>query len=569
MDAKTRDHPWWLMLLLSCFMMNGHGPPLAAQQNEGKITIFPKTADLPDWKVQHWETVIRQDIYYFAWYSAPLGDINGDGYDDFAISSKADTTFIFLGGDPLDHEPDFIVRGGGVGITSGDINRDGRIDLVTAVDDRDWTGEHDPEQRGALRVYLQKEDSPHFDWKEDLLITGVENELVGALINEHSGSVHLLDYNGDGWIDILTKAVDTRDSAKWKGVLYFGGPPENGKPAFHNTYDAEFRLPQIQRLNQPYMLDILIGDINGDSCDDVLIWSMLAERIEYWDLYLGNTSGRVDGPDHILRADIGWSPQKTWSALMDIDADGYADIIDAGKASIRRPLGDVPVFHGRAELPQTILPDDSIPNYNPDRFGDLSPQIACHVGDMNGDGTDDLCMAWNPALGLGTSAWYFYPGGREFRTPLGYFGINPHVDFVGGAVYPVGDVNGDGYDDIVVLGNGSRHGINCRFMIFIGAPQLATATQEQPLPTEQLLTIAPNPAVSHLPAVTVNIRGLNAGPAKLVVWDLLGRRQHASTLDVTGDSVTDELQLPSLPAGIYMITVQQGSTRLQNELVLY
>ncbi|MBE0643954.1 MAG: VCBS repeat-containing protein, partial [Bacteroidetes bacterium] len=156
-------------------------PAAARAQQE-----FAKTANNPGWHVQLWDNVIRTDIWYFGWYSAPLGDINGDGYDDLAVSSRADTTFIFLGGDPFNHQEAYIVRGGSAGIASADFNRDGRMDLVTAIENAP-PGEYPPEFRGALRIYLQKEGPQPFTWELDLLIQGDTMDQVGRTINQFRG----------------------------------------------------------------------------------------------------------------------------------------------------------------------------------------------------------------------------------------------------------------------------------------------------------------------------------------------------------------------------------------------
>ncbi|MBE0645633.1 MAG: T9SS type A sorting domain-containing protein [Bacteroidetes bacterium] len=545
-----RMYPVILLLLL----------PAAVHAQEA----FAKPTVLPAWHVQLWEKVVHPEFGYFGWYSTPLGDINGDGYDDFAVSALTDTTFIFLGGDPFDHTPTYIVRGGSSGIASGDFNRDGRMDLVTAIDNRGSPGEYPPERRGAIRIYLQKDSIVPFTWEPDLLIEGEVNELVGKTINQIRGSLCVLDYNGDGWLDIVTKAVDVRDSVRWKCVLYLGGP------AMDTQYDAEFRVGIPQWINHTYVEDVLTSDINGDGCDDVMIQGMSPGPINYWDLFLGNPWAIAREPQRVLRSDIGWSPQGFIANVMDIDGDGYADIFDAGPESLHRPLGDALLFHGRTDLPLIIRPDDSIPNLNPDSLYDLSPQIACPVGDMNGDGSPDLVMAWNPALCPGCSPYYFYPGGPEFRVPLGYFGTDPNQDFVVAGVFPAGDVNGDGYDDILTMGKGYKYGIlTNRFQIWLGAPQLKTGVPEDDRPASFALSLSPNPIAREVGTLNVRATGLGPGRCTLEVTDMLGRTRRRMDLEPTQSTLSHTLHLTGLSAGTYLVTLRQGIRSVERKLIMY
>lgn len=524
---------------------------------------FAKPADLPDWHVVLWDQVIRTDHWYFGWYSAPLGDINGDGYDDFAVSSRGDTTFIFLGGDSFDQQEAFIVRGGSSGIASADFNRDGKMDLVTAIDN--WPpGEWPQDYRGAIRIFLQKDSPERFAWEPDLLIEGDTNELVGKSFGIRRSSVQRLDYNGDGWPDIVTKATDTRDSVKWKAVLYFGGPDMDVR------YDAEFRVGNPQSANHPYVNDILVGDLNGDGYDDVVIWGRIImdsqiPGIDYWDVFLGNAQGHAGTPDRVLRADRGWSPEYGVAAIMDVDGDGYDDILDVAQ---HKALGDALLFHGKAVLPEIILPDDSIPNLNPDPLLDLSPQILSPVGDMNGDGTPDLVMAWNKALAPGGSAYYFYPGGSQFKTPLGYFGTIPQKDHVDLGVYPVGDVNGDGYDDIITLGKGYTSATTNRFQIWLGARELQTAIEQSPSPGSLDLELSPNPVPIGTHALRVAARGLRPGACDLEVTDLLGRMRLRESRETANSDTTFTLNLRALEAGVYVISLRQGAERKEQKLIV-
>ena len=524
-----------------------------------------KTTDLPDWRLILWDTVVRPDLTWFGFCSAPLGDINGDGYDDLAVSSQTDTTYIFLGGDPFPHDHAFIVRGGSSWIASADFNRDGKMDLVTAIQDGVF-GETTPERRGAIRIYLQKDGPAPFAWEPDLLLEGEPFEYLGLNLTEHRGAIAVLDFNGDGWPDLFARSADSRDSVKSKGVLFLGGPDMDARP------DAEFRVGTPRKMSQLYLQDLLIGDINGDGCDDVMIndqYGVNNVPVYYWDLYLGNAWGQAGIPNRVLQSDIGWSPEKRIAGIMDVDADGYDDIIDAGPNSLHRILGDALFFRGKPNLPPVLFPDDSIPNRNPRYMADLSPQIVCPVGDMNGDGIPDLVMAWNTYFGAGASVYYFYPGGSKFRTALGFFGTSPELDRVEMGVYPAGDLNGDGFDDVITLGRGSKSGLGNRFQIWLGDSRLRTSVEQPPTPATLGLTLAPNPLSSNQRRLTIIGHGLQHGSAELTITDLLGRFVNRIHLDSVSGTLHHALDLGGIAPGLYLLTLRQGTDFGQKTLTVY
>ncbi len=548
------------MAILAVVLLILSFPILVQAQQE-----FAKSADLPDWHIILWDTVVRPDLTWFGWCTAPLGDINGDGYDDLAVSSRTDTTYIFLGGDPFPHDYAFIVRGGSSWIASADFNRDGKMDLLTAI--QDWGfGEITHERRGAIRIFLQKEGPVPFVLEPDLLIEGEPNEYLGLNITNYRGAIAVLDYNGDGWPDLFARSADSRDSVESKGVLFLGGPDMDAR------HDAEFRLGVPQNLLQYYLDDLLIGDINGDGCDDVLIHDQFGRGsgpVLYWDLYLGNAWGHAGTPNRVLQSDVGWSPEKRIANIMDVDADGYADLFDAGPNSLHKVLGDALFFRGKPNLPPVLFPDDSIPNRNPRPMADLSPQIICPVGDMNGDGIPDLIMGWNTYFGAGASVYYFYPGGQKFREALGFFGTSPEIDHVEMGVYPAGDLNGDGYDDVVTLGRGYKQSTANLFQIWLGASQLRTGVERIPSPETLQLEISPNPLHPGARQLRVTASGTKPGPVDLVATDLLGRVLVRQSFEVEGSPAQRMLNLSGAHAGMYILSLRQGNSFVQRKVMVF
>jgi hypothetical protein len=129
-------------------------------------------------------------------------------------------------------------------------------------------------------------------------------------------------------------------------------------------------------------------------------------------------------------------------ARADVTGDGIPDVIVGSGGGIQ---ARVRIWDGATH--QLIF--DSTP------FEDFSGGVVVAAGDINGDGTADVAIA--PDAGGGPRLQLLY--GRTFTkmTP-DFFGL-PYPDFRGGLRLAVGDVNHDGFADVIVApgeGGGPR-----------------------------------------------------------------------------------------------------------------
>ncbi len=120
--------------------------------------------------------------------------------------------------------------------------------------------------------------------------------------------------------------------------------------------------------------------------------------------------------------------------------------------------------------PNIILPDWSSDNvhlegYNPGYYGGS-------LGDINGDGFEDAYFNINrswPNVDYKTLIYYGHSTGLS-PTPDYIFSLRDTLDMSSLALHPAGDVNGDGYDDIILYGLSIRPSEFEYPMMIFGSP---------------------------------------------------------------------------------------------------
>jgi hypothetical protein len=361
-------------------------------------------------------------------------DVNGDGYADVVVGSDQDTgsnnatyagrAYVYMGSaSGLATKPAVTLVGPDVGFgmfghavaSAGDVNGDGYADVVVGY-----------YNRASVYVYLGG-PSGLASTPSRIVVSPNANSAFGYTVTGAG------DVNGDGYADILVGAY-----VQGYAYILFGSANGIGS----STSETLAGPDTFSAFGEAVAS---VGDLNGDGYADIVVgassYGPTSDTGRAY-VYYGSAAGVPTSPTITL--DAPGSDEGLGSSVSgtDVNGDGYADLLVGAIGAD----GFFVYFGAAGGL--AANPDQTVTG-PAGTAGESFPYPVSAAGDVNGDGYADVIAGSDR---LPTAFVYLGSASGLGSAPASPTPTNPGSGDFGLVATGIGDVDGDGYADVMVSG---------------------------------------------------------------------------------------------------------------------
>jgi len=234
------------------------------------------------------------------------------------------------------------------------------------------------------------------------------------------------DINGDGYGDLL--ALSNRGIEVYLGASQF------------NTSAPSHTIP----ISVGWVTPTFAGDVNGDGYGDFFGGTFYTPTGGAAPtIYFGGPDVAVPPTLILTKTAGGPSTLMQTTTAGDMNGDGFADVIVQWGYATTTPQTELRVFFGGPAIANT--PDLAIPGPYTDFY---TLQHSGRMGDLNGDGFEDIALTALSNMSSNGGIIQVFAGGRN---PVTNSAANIATTAANYQVEPVGDLDGEGYDDAIVV----------------------------------------------------------------------------------------------------------------------